>query len=328
MTAFGVWRDGIRRVVSAPSLLVAVWALTTAVSLSLTLAIRGDIVNSLGRSLDADSAAHGMNYEWMQEFAGQAPGLATTFRPTIVGFAAVLDNLSAYVDNVQRPAVVAAASGAYVLAWVFLSGGIISRYASDRAAPIPGFLSACRAYFFRFFRLALITAVVYGLIFGALHPWLFTILYPRLTAGIALERDAFAIRAGLYALFVLLLACANIVFDYARVRAVVEDRRSMLFALVASWRFLRNNPGGAVGVYVLNVILFAVTLAAYAFLAPPGGGVGVMAWAAFVIGQAYITARLGVRLIFWASETAMVMSAPKRSPHVGGAGLSGPPVQA
>src|SRR6476619_1837976 len=100
MTAFGVWRDGIRRVVSAPSLLVTVWALTTAVSLPLVLAIRGDIVSSLGRSLAARTAARGMNYEWMQEFAGQSTGLATTFRPTIVGFAAVLDNLSAYVDNV------------------------------------------------------------------------------------------------------------------------------------------------------------------------------------------------------------------------------------
>src|SRR5436305_777103 len=82
-------------------------------------------------------ASRGMSYEWMQEFAGQATGLATTFRPTIVGFAAVLDNLSAYVDNVQRPSAVAAASGVYVLAWIFVSGGIISRYAHDNRRFVP-----------------------------------------------------------------------------------------------------------------------------------------------------------------------------------------------
>src|SRR6266550_7896489 len=153
MNAFHAWRDGIRRVVSAPSVLVVVWAMTTAVSLPLALAIRGEITASLGHTLDADTAARGMNYEWMQEFAGQATGLAATFRPTIVGFAAVLDNLSAYADNVQRPSAVVAAAGVYVLAWIFLSGGIISRYVRDRAPLVPGFLSACRAYFFRFFRL-------------------------------------------------------------------------------------------------------------------------------------------------------------------------------
>src|SRR5205823_4027994 len=84
---------------------------------SLALAIRGDITASLGHTFDADTAARGMNYEWMQEFAGQATGLAATFRPTIVGFAAVLDNLSAYADNVQRPSAVVAAAGVYVLAW-------------------------------------------------------------------------------------------------------------------------------------------------------------------------------------------------------------------
>jgi len=47
-------------------------------------------------------------------------------------------------------------------------------------------------------------------------------------------------------IFALLLAAANIVFDYAKVRTVVEDRRSMLVALLASCRFIRNNPAGAI----------------------------------------------------------------------------------
>jgi hypothetical protein len=243
-----------------------------------------------------------------------------------VGFAAVLDNLSAYVDNIPRPGAVAAAAGLYVLAWTFLTGGIISRYArlkssrsSDRSpfmdrspsvereASAERFLSDCRRFFFRFLRLAVVTGVVYGVLFGALHPLLFMRLYPRLTEG-ALEPRAFAIRVGLYAVFVFLLAAANIVFDYAKVRAVVEDRRSVLVALVASGRFIARHPAGAIGVYILDAVLFAAGLAAYSYLAPPGGGTGLMVWAAFAIGQIYIAGRLSVRLLFFASETALVLN--------------------
>src|SRR5438270_13399643 len=88
----------------------------------------------------------------------------------------------------------------------------------------------------------------------------------------------------------------------------------MIVALLASWRFIRKNPAGAAGVYLLDVVLFAATLGGYALLAPPGGGTGVMVWAAFVIGQAYIAARLCVRLIFWASEAALVTATLKGSP--------------
>lgn len=308
MRPLHAWRDGIRRVASAPLLLISVWVMTTLVSLPLTLMMRAEIAGHLGNSLAADAAARGMNYEWMQEFAGQATGLATTFRPTIVGFAAVLDNLSAYMDNVPRPAAIAGASGVYVLLWVFFSGGIIDRYARDRTARANGFLSACGRFFFRFLRLAVVTLVVYGLLFGVLHPWMFNRVYPRLIRGVDLERDAFMIRAGLYLVFGLLLAAANVVFDYAKVRTVVEDRHSVVVALGASFRFIRHNAAAALGVYLMNVVLFALVLASYAYIAPSAGGIGIMVWAGFVIGQAYIAGRLCVKLLFWASETALFRS--------------------
>ena len=304
MTAFRTWREGLRRVVSAPSVLVVVWAMTTAVSVPLALSLRADIAAGLRGRVDAETAAQGMHYEWMQEFSAQATGLAATLRPTVVGFAAVLDNLSAYVDNVPRPAAISAAAAAYILGWIFLSGGIIGRYARGAGR----FLPDCGAYFFRFFRLALITAVVYAMLFAAVHPVLFAKIYPRLSNGV-LEPAAFAIRAALYALFVLLLAAANIVFDYAKVRAVVENRRSMAMAVVASWRFIASHPSAAVGVYLLDVALFALGLVAYSYLAPPGGGIGMMAWAAFAIGQIYIAGRLAVRLLFFASETVLFIAA-------------------
>ena len=305
MNPVRAWRDGIRRVAGAPLILVGVWLMTTLVSLPLTLAIRGEIANHLGASLSAETAATGVNYEWMQEFADQATGLGTTLKPTILGFGAVLDNLSAFIDNTARPLIIVGAASAYIVLWLFAAGGVIDRYARDRATGAQGFFSASGVFFFRFLRLAIVMFAVYGLLFGYLHPWLFNREYPRLIREVNVERTAFLIRAGLYLVFGLVLAACNLVFDYAKVRAVVEDRRSALGALVAAVRFIRRNLAAAVTVYLLNVALFALTLAAYAAVAPGAGGIGWTMWIGFAIGQLYILARLSVKLIFWASETAL-----------------------
>jgi hypothetical protein len=313
-TAVQAWRDGARRVARAPGIVVGVWLLTALVSLPLALSLRVDLVNHLGTSLAADSAAQGVNYEWMQEFADQATGVGTTFRPTIIGFAAVLDNLSAFVDAVSRPVVVTGVAAAYVIIWLFLAGGIIDRYARDRTTGMHGFFSASGGLFFRFVRLAIVMAVVYGLLFGSLHPWLFDRLYPRLIRDISVERTALLVRVTLYLVFGLLLAAANVIFDYAKVRAVVEDRRSALGAVVAAVRFIRGHAAAALGVYALNVIAFGLTLAIYALLAPRAGGTGVMMWVGFAIGQLYVVLRLCVKLTFWASETSLFQS---RLAHAG-----------
>src|SRR5262249_45376413 len=124
-TPLQVWLDGVRRVAGAPAIVAGVWILTTLISLPLVLSLRVELMNHLGTSLAAESAAQGVNYEWMQEFADQATGLGTTFRPTIIGFGAVLDNLSAFIDASARPVVVIGAAAAYILVWLFLAGGII-----------------------------------------------------------------------------------------------------------------------------------------------------------------------------------------------------------
>jgi hypothetical protein len=305
MSPVRAWRDGIRRVAGAPLILIGVWLMTTLVSLPLTVALRGEIRSHLGASLAADTAASGVNYEWMQEFADQASGLGTTLKPTILGFGAVLDNLSAFLDNTSRPIVIVGAAGAYILLWLFAAGGIINRYARDRATGAHGFFSAAGVYFFRFFRLAIVMFAVYGLLFGYLHPWLLDKAYTRLIRDVNVERTAFFIRAGLYLVFLLVLAACNLVFDYAKVRAVVEDRRSAFGAIAAALRFIRANLSATIALYLLNVSLFALTLAAYAAVAPSAGGIGWTMWIGFAIGQLYILARLCVKLIFWASETSL-----------------------
>ena len=305
MNCYAAWRDGIRRVNSAPAILVGVWLLTVLVSLPLTLAMRDQLERHLGGSLAADAAASGVNSDWMEEFEDQATGLGATFTPTIIGFGAVLDNLSAFLDNLRRPVIVAGAASAYIVLLIFVSGGIIDRYARDRAIRAHGFFAASGVFFFRFLRLAVVMAIVYGLLFGVVHTWLFDRLFPRITRDVTVERTAFVVRVGLYVVFGLLLASCNLVFDYAKVRAVVEDRRSALGSIHAAVGFIARNWVAAAMLYLADFVLFVLVVAMYAAVAPGAGGIGATMWIGFAIGQAYVLGRLWVKLVFWASETAL-----------------------
>src|SRR5262249_44717023 len=145
-----------------------------------------------------------------------------------------------------------AAGAASIMIWIFLAGGIIDRYARDRAIRAHGFFAACGVFFFRFLRLAIIQWIAYGFLFGLMHGWLFDRLYSRITRDVTVERTAFLARAGLYIVFGVLVAGCNLVFDYTKVRAVVEDRRSMLGAVSAALQFVRRNSAAALALYALD----------------------------------------------------------------------------
>ncbi len=313
-TSLKALADGIRRVNRAPAVLGGLLVFTFLISLPLTVALRGMIEQHLGSSLAAETAAAGVNYDWWQEFSAQATGLGVTFKPTIIGFAAVLDNLSAFLDNEHRPVVITGAAAAYMVLWLFFAGGVIDRYARDRATRANGFFAACGVFFFRFVRLALVMAIVYGFLFGVMHPWLFDRLYPRIVHDVTVERTAFFARVVLYLVFGSVLAACNLIFDYAKVRAVVEDRRSMLGSIAAALRFIQRNLAAALGLYLCDFGLFLVVIGVYGLVAPGAGASGWTMWAGFAVGQLYVLARLWVKLVFWASESSLFQS---RLAHAG-----------
>jgi hypothetical protein len=189
--------------------------------------------------------------------------------------------------------------------WMFLSGGILDRYARQRPTRTSGFFAACGVFFWRFLRLGLIAGVLYWALFTYLHRWLLDDVYNRLIVDVSAERVAFFWRFSLYAVFGAALLAVNIAMDYAKVRLVVEDRRSAVGALSAALGFLARHPGRALGVYALNGAIFLVVLAVWGLVAPGAGGAGVSMWLAFAATQAYLLARLAVKLQFMASQTAL-----------------------
>lgn len=304
MTAITAFRDGIRRVNRAPLVLAGMVGVTLVVALPLSIALRGMIAAHLGRSLAADAVAAGTSYDWWQEFSAQATALGSTFVPSIIGFGAVLGNISGLLDNLPLAATVAGATAAWMAVWSFLSGGVIDRLARNRPTRSHGFFAACGLNFWRFVRLGGVALVVYYVLFAAIHPLLFADLFDMLTRDMTSERSAFALQAAGYAVFGLLLALCSIVFDYARIRIVVEDRRSALGAIAAGLRFVRRRPGGTMAVYVLNAAAFVLAAALYAAAAPGAPASGARMWVVLALGQTYIVVRHYLKLVFYASQTA------------------------
>jgi hypothetical protein len=321
MTPWSAFRDGVRRVNAAPLLLAGMVAVTLLIALPLSFALRGMIEGHLGRSLAADAVAGGTSSDWWQEFSAQASGLGTTFAPSIIGFGAVLDNVSGLLDNLPLAATITGATGAWMVVWSFLSGGVLDRLARARPTRAHGFFAACGVYFWRFLRLGAVAGLVYYLLFAYVHDLIFVELYESLTRDLTAERTGFAVRVACYLLFGSMLAAATLVFDYARIRIVVEDRRSALGGLAAGLRFARRHAGGTIGLYLLNAAAYVLVVLVYAAVAPGAPRSGLSVWLVLAIGQIYIVVRHYLKLLFYGSETAYFQGALAHAAYA-----AGPPI--
>jgi hypothetical protein len=297
----GAFLEGWRRVVRAPALTAAIVLATLLLALPPAIALGGMIEDHLGSSLEADRAATGWHAGWAAEFGAQAQGLGRTFTHEILGFGGTLATLSDLVDRAPLNPVVAGIAAAYVVFWVFVSGGVIDRLARGRPLGVAPFFAACGAFFVRFLRLGVVVGAAYWALFAWLHPYLLGTLYDRYSRDMTEERDVIALRLALYAAFLLPVAIVSLIADFAKVRAVVEDRRSMLGAITSAVRFVRRRWARVLGLYLLNIAAAAVILRLWLQVAPAADA---PVWLALLLGQVYILFRIWAKLAFMASETA------------------------
>jgi hypothetical protein len=324
ISAVEALRVGIASVNRAPVIIACVYLVTLLAALPFSMVMRDALQAHLGNSMVAEQVAQGVNVQWWSEFTEHAGTLGQTFQPSIIGFAAVIDNLSAFADGEARPSPLLWLGGCYMVLWLFLAGGVLDRYARARPTRSYEFFTACGVYFVRFLRLAPFIALAYYVLFAVVHPLLMDELFAELTRDVTVERSAFAVRLALYALFGALLVLVSILFDYAKVRAVVEDRRSMIGAIGAGARFARRNAASVAAVYLLTGGLFVVLLGVYAIAAPGAGSSGAGVWLGVAVGQLYLVGRLWIRLLFFASETALFQGRLAHAGYIASAPVARP----
>lgn len=298
-TAIGAFLEGWRRTLRAPAVVLAVWIVTTAVTLPLAATLQQDLTAHFGSSTAAEQALDGWDPDWTGEFAGGASGVAGTFTREVLGAAGTIAAVSRLLSGEPLAAPLMAGVAVYLLCWVFLSGAIVDRIA--RARPIGGttFVALGARYFPRLLRLAIVAGVVYWLAFRLVHPLLFGTVLDSLTRNTTSEPRGLAVIGGLYVLFALLLGGISLIVDFTRIRLVVEDRRSVVVAIAAAFRFVRRRFWRCAGLYALNLVALLVIVRLWVQVAVGADGAD---WLALLVSQVYVVGRIWARVAFLGSE--------------------------
>ncbi len=297
-TVVGAYVEGWRRALRAPAVVVAVWAITTLVTMPLATTLHQNVTMHLGASTAAEQAVQGWDPQWTGEFAATG-GVAGTLTREILGATGTLSTLSHLLSAETLPAPLLGVVAVYLLVWIFLSGAIVDRLARARPLGATTFFALGGGYFFRLLRLAVLAFAVYWFLFAVVHPWLFETVLDRATRDLTSESRGLAVVGGLYAVFVLLLGLVSLVVDFTRVRLVVEDRRSVLAGLAAGLRFLRRRFWRSAGLYALNVVGLLILARLWLQMAVGADGAD---WLALLVSQVYLVARIWARMAFLGSE--------------------------
>lgn len=301
--------DGLWTVARAPALVAGVLLVTLASVVPFGLMLGTRLQTALANQPPVSRGSGEIDPEWWLEFRAHATGLEATFTPTVIGFAAPLDNLSALLDGTPRPLALAGPVALGGLVWAFLWGAILHRFSQRRALSIRECGAAAIRHGPRLVVISLAAALVYLALYLTVHAWLFGPVYEWLASQAASERNAFVWRVGLYAVFGVPLAAVSLMVDYARVALVTAAAPSLREAFSMSRRFVGSHLPAALTLYLLVGILFVLLLTTYG-AAETFGGTRFGGWRGILLGQAYIVARLCLRLVLAASEVRLFTAVP------------------
>ncbi len=306
---------GLSRVLASPMLILGVYAVSLVLALPLAFAMRGILEDSIGGSRVDEKLTAGFDMQWYGEFEAGSKGLAETFGPSVTGILPQMGNWEKLLDgeilSVQGPILLAGL--AFLFAWAFLGGGILDRYAQHMgAASQEQFFQRCGEFFFRFVRLQVITLFFYWLIIR----WVGTPLFRWVVDSnrdTVQETKIIVHTFSAYALVAFLLIIISMASDYAKIAMVTDRWQSALLVFVRGLGFVFSRLPWTLGLYLVLLAVGGMLFLLYSVMAPGAGQsdwVGVVV--AFLISQAYLLARLTLKLWFLASQTVLFTSQERR----------------
>jgi len=191
----------------------------------------------------------------------------------------------------------------YLLTSIFLNGGIIGCFIKeDNEYSASLFFGSSGKYFSRFFRLFLLSIPFLIIAF------LLSKGISNFIKGISPDSEPLQVGAKVvgYIILLLLIFFINMVFDYAKIRTVFQERRSMIMTTLRSMGFVLKNFGKTLRLYYLIAAVglgFFIIYTIAGKLIPISTGIGILLL--FLWQQLYALGRIWVRLLFLSSETRL-----------------------
>ncbi len=296
---------GFTRVVRAWRMVLLLLAVNLVFSLVLAVPVYRSLKGSFGNSLVGDRMAEGFDYLWWEEYRDQARGLEKTFTPSIIGKGAVLNNLEglARFQVFDSPPELTAFLALYILLHTFLAGGILTVFKQGGPRFTMGeFFSGAGAHFVRFAGLAFFSWGIFLLVGSGLRGALAAVL-EKVEAEAYSELTPFILGLIFDAAVLFLLLFIQMVFDYARIKVVVEERRNVAAAAAGAARFVFRNLGPALALFFLLLSAQILVTLLHILLQgsiPQATSAGVLA--GFLLQQFFIFALIGIRCWLYAGQ--------------------------
>jgi len=321
------FRLGLGKTNQSKRMIVFAWLVNVALAMIVVVPLLTRLDASIGPTAIEERLLNEMDANWFQTFKlnNKDDGVVRMLDYTIFGPAPFLVHYDSYlsgtviksigrflVDLVFRLKIglehlgpLSLLAFLYILASTYLTSGFIGMYAKDYRFSFQEFLIEGAKYFGRFFRLSLLSLIVYLLLFGMLLDW-WSSAIPVLTSNEHSEMVPFVHYMIKNGVTILLLGFLTLCFDYAKIRIVTEERMSALFALWAGVRLVFTNFTSTTGLYLLVSVISVILVLLFAFLQGMFSATGY--WSIlllFILHQITITARLWIKALFYASQTQL-----------------------
>ncbi len=264
------------------------WAVNILFSLVVIAPLYYLLQNQFSRSLLGDQMAKGNDFLiWLSDFVYKSKDIY----PALVGWILV-------------------PLGLYLVFNIFLAGGVIGRIAVPaEKTNLSGFFSDCGKYFFRFFRVFLISVFGYIIFFGLVFI-LISVAFNFWTKNASTEWPLIFTSNFKFLIAVLLFSIVRMFFDYVKIRLIVEDSKKAVRATLINFSYVGKRFLKAWGLYLLvglvAVIFFMICTIIHRIL--PENGLFfllVLLWQ-----QLYIFSRMWTKMLFFSTEYHFVTSHP------------------
>ena len=280
MNFIKAYTSGLKNIFGKGKLWLLLYLLNFLFAIFLAYPLSGFLDDKLGDTLAADNLFEGFDFAIANDFISQyGDAVGVIMNQSIFGLAL------------------------YLLLSVFLVGGILNILKQEKDKySLTDFWSGGGKYFWRMLRLTIYFLLIQISLFV-----LFFMLFSMLTAG-GLDRfhnEREIVQRGLMILpFYLLVATIFFMIqDYAKIHIVATDKNVIFQPILQAFRWVFKNFSQTFLLYILNLLTFGLLFLVYWKL---DGGNAILA--IFLIGQFFIIARIGTKLLNLASATELYQS--------------------
>ena len=305
MKAFINFFKGFKNTGKLTRMIILLLVINLAFSLVLAVPMYHSLKGSFGNSLSGDRMAEGFDYLWWEEYRDDAQGLEKTFNPSIIGKGAILNNLEGLIQLrvFDLPPVILIFGLLYIILHAFLAGGILSVFRKgDAKFSLKDFFQGAGSFFFRFFLLMLLSWMFFLIIGQGVKGSLDSILDGVRETAFS-EVTPFYLGLGFSAVVFFLFLFIQMVFDYGRIRVVLEDSPNVLTSAVGAFGFVFRHLGSTLGLFYLLFLMQIVFTLIYILVQgviPQSSFLGVAL--AFLFQQIFIFGLIWIRCWLYSSQ--------------------------